>query len=408
MVNAKLQWDTRLLGQLIQSIDTGTSVRSRSSNSSYPAVLKTSALSFGRFDASERKAILSEDLDRRKCEIFAGDILISRMNTPDRVGAAVFVESTPPNIFLPDRIWRVTTTTQADARWLCYALNFPPMSARIRGLGSGTSGSMKNIPKAKLLGVEVPFPPLSQQRAIADVLAGFDEHLANLDALIAKKKAVRDGALEELIFPVQLPRSQDTRDQAEVRLGELVYELSDAIHPGSRPSENFVEYSMPSYDQGQHATTVAGSSMLSARREIHTPCVLVNKLNVRKQRIWMIQEPEPNAVCSFEFVPLASNELDLAYLKYLALGRKFTEYLEANTTGTSNSQKRVTASTILAFKFNVPSTQKQREIGATLSSMDAEIAALVEERAKVERLKQGAMEDLLTGRVRLLVHEEAS
>ena len=85
---------------------------------------------------------------------------------------------------------------------------------------------MKNIPKAKLLGVQVPFPPLSQQRAIADVLAGFDEHLANLDALIAKKKAVRDGALEELIFPVQLPRSQDTRDQAEVRLGELVYEIS--------------------------------------------------------------------------------------------------------------------------------------------------------------------------------------
>ena len=40
--------------------------------------------------------------------------------------------------------------------------------------------------------------------------------------------------------------------------------------------------------------------------------------------------------------------------------------------------------------------------------MDAEIAALVEERAKVERLKQGAMEDLLTGCVRLLVHEEAS
>ena len=295
---------------------------------------------------------------------------------------------------------------RADASFLAEVLGSNFVLQQYKSLAAGSG--VQNLNKEAVGKVVIPLPSLPEQRAIADVLAGFDEHLANLDALIAKKKAVRDGALEELIFPVQLPRSQDTRDQAEVRLGELVYELSDAIHPGSRPSENFVEYSMPSYDQGQHATTVAGSSMLSARREIHTPCVLVNKLNVRKQRIWMIQEPEPNAVCSLEFVPLASNELDLAYLKYLALSRKFTEYLEANTTGTSNSQKRVTASTILAFKFNVPSTQKQREIGATLSSMDAEIAALVEERAKVERLKQGATEDLLTGRVRLLVHEEAS
>ena len=58
--------------------------------------------------------------------------------------------------------------------------------------------------------------------------------------------------------------------------------------------------------------------------------------------------------------------------------------------------------------FLLPPLDEQAAIASVLSSMDAEIASLVEERAKVERLKQGAMEDLLTGRVRLPVHKEAS
>lgn len=397
MVNAKLQWDTRLLGQLIQSIDTGTSVRSRSSNSSYPAVLKTSALSFGRFDASERKAILSEDLDRRKCEIFAGDILISRMNTPDRVGATVFVESTPPNIFLPDRIWRVTTTTQADARWLCYALNFPPMSARIRGLGSGTSGSMKNIPKAKLLGVKVPFPPLSQQRAIADVLAGFDEHLTNLDALIAKKKAVRDSALEDLVTGRHRLDGSTSRWKT-VRLSQLAtlrHETLSATPDIDIELENLVS------GEGRIIgdTTPRTSSTYSFRKGD----VLFGRLRPYLKKYWLAN---CNGVRSGEIWALCATELiHPEFLFHLVQTRIF---LSAANRATGTKMPRADWNILKDQTFLVPPLNEQDDIASLLLSMDAEIAALVEERAKVERLKQGAMEDLLTGRVRLLVHEEAS
>ena len=187
----------------------------------------------------------------------------------------------------------------------------------------------------------------------------------------------------------------------KVELGEICHETTGSINPSHKPEELFTEYSMPAYDTGKRPVCVTGSSMLSARRRLTEPCILVNKLNVRKRRVWAVLKPESNAVCSFEFIPLSSDVADLVYLQYLTFSDQFTTYLEDATTGTSNSQKRVTSSDILSYEFILPPLLEQRAIAEVLSGFDKHLANLDELIAKKKAIRDGALEDLVTGSRRL-------
>lgn len=191
------------------------------------------------------------------------------------------------------------------------------------------------------------------------------------------------------------------REWKEVQLGDVTHELTGSIVPLASPDSVFTEYSMPAYDAGRKPVRVPGSSMLSARRIITSPCVLVNKLNVRKRRVWIVPQPANNAVSSFEFVPLASSELDLEYLRNLALSNDFTEHLESSTSGTSNSQKRVTAEDIFSFQFLMPQFPEQRAIAEVLSGFDEHLANLDELIAKKKNIRDGALDAMFSGKKRM-------
>jgi type I restriction enzyme S subunit len=100
------------------------------------------------------------------------------------------------------------------------------------------------------------------------------------------------------------------------------------------------------------------------------PCLLINKLNVRKKRIWNVENPEVNAVCSAEFVPISSKEAALDFIKYILIGDKFTQYLEECSSGSSNSQKRVTPDDIMSAKIFFPVYDEQHKIGKYFSNLD--------------------------------------
>lgn len=187
----------------------------------------------------------------------------------------------------------------------------------------------------------------------------------------------------------------------EVSLGDVAYELAGSVNPLVTPNQLFTEYSMPAFDNRKKATVVPGSAMLSARRRIIEPCVLVNKLNVRKRRVWSVLHPEENAVASFEFVPLASSVLDLEFLQYVALSDEFTAFLEAHTSGTSNSQKRVSANVILSYLLQLPSLTEQRAIAEVLSRFDEHLANLDELIRKKKAIRDGALEGLMSRDLRL-------
>jgi type I restriction enzyme S subunit len=130
-------------------------------------VIKVSAMTWGRFRAEENKAVSGGRIDPR-FEIQPGDVLVSRANTTEYVGAPVLVEATPPRLLLSDKSLRLVPREGVEPRWLVQVLAAPATRRQISLRATGTKDSMRNISQAALLDVTVPVATLEQQdRVIA-------------------------------------------------------------------------------------------------------------------------------------------------------------------------------------------------------------------------------------------------
>ena len=247
--------------------------------------------------------------------------------------------------------------------------------------------------------LDTPFyrPSLPEQRKIADLLSAVDDVISAQEAEVAAWEKRKKGVMQKLFSQevrFKADDGSDFPDWEEKTLGEICEQLKASIDPRNNPTKQFIEYSMPAYDNHMAAQAVLGQSMNSARKILSAPCVLINKLNVRKRRIWVVEHPEDNAVCSSEFVPLTSAEFDLRFLGYLAMTDSFTGYLLDCSSGSSNSQKRVTPDTILQYLVSLPSLPEQRKIADCLTSLGDVIAKAKDELDAWRELKKGLLQQM--------------
>lgn len=159
---------------------------------------------------------------------------------------------------------------------------------------------------------------------------------------------------------------------------------------------------MPAFDAGNKPVKQLGSNMHSNRTRIHGKVLLFNKLNVRQKRIWLIDQCRPNSICSSEFLPYCSDLIDLRLLKRILETDAVTTDFIGMSTGTSNSQKRISPAIFLEYEVFVPvEIAEQTAIATILESMDEDIDALELRRAKALQIKQGMMQRLLMGKTRI-------
>ncbi len=193
-------WSERSIGSLIDGLIAGTSVRSVDGKTR-PAVLKTSAARDGKFDAREAKTIAQQDVHRASCTPVADSLIISRMNTPAMVGDVGYVEHDQPGLYLPDRLWlaRSRPGTGTSMRWLGSLLSHGATARSVRDLATGTSNSMKNIPKGRFLALRISTPPSEEQHAIAEVLRDADDEISVLERRLEATHAIKTGMMQELL-----------------------------------------------------------------------------------------------------------------------------------------------------------------------------------------------------------------
>ena len=104
--------------------------------------------------------------------------------------------------------------------------------------------------------------------------------------------------------------------------------------------------------------------------------------------------PTDNSVCSAEFIPVKSDIMSIDFLEHLSLTDCFTTRLLDCSTGTSNSQKRVTPDIIMDMPVSIPCLEEQQKIADFLSAYDEAIRYAKQELDKWKELKKGLLQQM--------------
>ena len=301
-----------------------------------------------------------------------GDILFAR--TGASVGKTYLYKASDGKTYYAGFLIRAHVSDEADAGFI-FQSTLTERYKQFVLLTSQRSGQ-PGINAQEYSDLLLPLPSLMEQRRIGAFFDHLDSlitlHQRKYDKLCVLKKSMLDKMFPKggSLYPeIRFAGFTDPWEQR--KLSSTCEQLSRTINPLETPNEEFTEYSMPAFDNNETAETVIGNSMNSLRKIVDRPCLLVNKLNVRKKRIWHVPRPEANAVCSSEFVPFSSHSSDLSFIKISLLSERITAYLESCSSGSSNSQKRVTPEIIMSSEIIAPSLAEQRRIGAFFGRLDS-------------------------------------
>jgi type I restriction enzyme S subunit len=184
-------WEIIHLKYLVSNIESGVSVnagQNEAEENEY-GVLKTSCVSKYEFDIHENKSVNRDEEERVDCPVRANTIIVSRMNTPELVGACGYVNEGNDRIFLPDRLWQVHFKSNIEVKYIWYYLRSKNVRNYYASLSTGTSSSMQNISQGQFVNAYVPFPSNNEQRTVISLL---DIKCSEIYSTIVKKQNLID------------------------------------------------------------------------------------------------------------------------------------------------------------------------------------------------------------------------
>ena len=261
----------------------------------------------------------------------------------------------------------------------------------------------KKINLGEIAGVEIPLPPLPEQRAIARILSDFDSLIESLDKLIEKKKNIKKGAMQELLTgKKRLPGF--TGAWVRKRLGEIfdLYSTTSKNKYISRGGKYII------MDMG--AVSKDGRIIPTKRTFIDKDLLKENDLVMPKDdigegliigKVAIIPESGKFVLGDHVYrLRMKNNNYHPKFFYYLINSSHINSQLKRKVTG--SAQKGLSQKSVIEQEVYFPPTlEEQRAIAQILSDMDAEIEALEKKKKKYEMMKKAAMELLLTGKVRV-------
>ena len=422
-------WIAAPLSRSIAALDAGVSVNAedRPHRAGEVGILKTSALSGGFFRPSENKAVLLSERARVAEPVIADSILFSRMNTPALVGESCYIAEDWPTLFVPDRIWQLKPYDReaVSMRWLSYVLRSAAARAHIETHATGTSGSMKNLPKSKLLDLETLFPPVDEQRSIATILDTLDTTIRQTEAIIDKLKQVKQGLLHDLLTrgiadngELRPPQSEAPHLYKESVLGWIPDDW--CFGPIEQFLDRIIDYRGKTPEKTERGIPLITARNVRLGYVDPEPREFISEESFSR---WMTRGiPKKGDVLFTTEAPLGNvgqivttDRLAFAqrmiilqagvglvdrFLKHTLLSQAFRRRLFAF--GSGSTVEGIQQSTFRRIEICVPtSINEQALIVERLDAFELRVEAESQHLAKAHAVKAGLMDDLLTGRVRV-------
>ena len=307
---------------------------------------------------------------------------------------------------------------RADKEYLYYCLS----NMEAGWSKHGQTGSQMNLNTGLIDSTPVPVPPPTEQRAIAEALSDVDKLLGSLEKLIAKKRAIKQAAMQQLLTgKTRLPGFSRAwgkkrtevgiipRDWECLRLGDVVNLLTGFPFPSSGYTNSGVLLVRGSNvkrgvldwddDITRYWPTIDSATKQYELRKGDLVIAMDGALVGRSYAV--ISDTDLPSLLLQRVARIRSSQVHQDLLAFLVAGDPFINHVDVVKTHTAIPH--ISPDDIRNFLVTIPTnTAEQCAIATILSDMDAEIAALEQRRDKTRAIKQGMMQQLLTGRVRLV------
>ena len=274
----------------------------------------------------------------------------------------------------------------------------------LRTLSAG-DGGRGGLNKKILLNLEIILPPqLSEQTRIATALSNIDSLISELEILIEKKRAIKQGAMQQLLTGKKRLKGF-SEPWVEKKLGEL-----SSIYDGTHQTPHYVDNGVPFYSvENVTANDFVNTKyisekehkQLSARVKIELGDVLMTRIGSIGKCKYVDWNPKASFYVSLALLKCVDS-VDAKFVSYYSNSKQFKNEIELRSLFMAIPQKINLGPISEIIMIVPPSREEQSAIASILTSMDNEISVLESKKAKYEQIKQGMMQQLLTGKIRLV------
>lgn len=361
---------------------------------------------FGKFIVVNSKFISTEGMVRKyskfcNCATSKGDLLMVMSDVPNgRAIAKCYLVESNDTYTVNQRIC-VLAPSGVNGTFLFYKLNRNPFY-----LAFDDGAKQTNLRKSEVLSCPLSVPKSKEeQRAIAAALSDAEALIAALEAMIAKKRDLKQAAMQHLLTgKTRLPGFSGEWEVK--RLGECASFFKGKGLPKSALSasgkfpcihygELFTFYGVTIADVASR-TDQSDGAFLSVQNDVLMPTSDVTPRGLAKSSCLLAD----NVILGGDTLVIRPNEMKLDG-SFLAAQIRFRDEQVLKLV-TGSTVFHLYSSDMRKFMLPVPALAEQTAIAEVLSDMDADLAAIEAQAAKARAVKQGMMQELLTGKVRLV------
>ncbi len=370
-------------------------------------VIKMSNLYGGKLDLTRSPSFL-EHIDgiEMRYLLKKDDILLTLTGTTGKkdYGYSCRIKN-EKNLLVNQRLARIVANQELDSSYLSYQLASPLFLDQFFEISKGGTGNQTNVGTGDISRMFVPVPPTrAEQEAIANALSDADAYIESLEKLIEKKRHIKKGAMQELLTGKRrLPGFSGEWNKVSVG---AVASLKNGYAFKSTTYSPFGSYSvvtianvqsgfmdlsdcsrtdfLPS-DLQEHQKIAVGDILVSMTGNVGRVCRASEERCLLNQRVGKIQ----------------AKSIDTEFIYSVLSHDSFLASMISNAKG--GAQPNLSSSDILEYSFLCPPNQdEQREIASALRAMADDLVLLQSKLFKARLIKQGMMQELLTGRIRLV------
>lgn len=305
-----------------------------------------------------------------------------------------------------------TKSNKLDPAYLLATLNY-----RVEHWKSVASSSRKdpNITSQDVRNFILPLPSVEEQRSIATTLSDVDALIASLDKLIAKKQAIKTATMQQLLTgKKRLPGFGEGKGYKKTEVGVIpedwevrpllraVSLATGQVNPRNEPYKSMMLIAPDHIESNTgrllEVKTAHEQGAISGKYLFEPGDIVYSKIRPYLRKAMLANF---RGLCSADMYPLTPvKAVSSAFIFAVLLGHRFSQFAE--TVSARSGIPKINREELGEYSVALPPLAEQQSIATVLSDMDAEIAALEARRAKTQAIKQGMMQELLTGRTRLV------